>query len=50
MGTSGTFNDLMITGGYTGTAGQVVNVYFGTAATMGTSGVPDGSIYFQYTA
>jgi hypothetical protein len=50
MGTSGTFNDLKITGDYTGTAGLAVNVYFGTAATMGTTGVPDGSIYLQYTA
>ena len=52
FGTDGTFNSVKITGDYptAGTSGLVVNVYFGTAATMGTTGVPDGSLYFQYTA
>jgi hypothetical protein len=52
LGTDGTFNSLKITGDYNsaGTTGLVVNVYFGTAATMGTSGVTDGAIYIKYTA
>jgi hypothetical protein len=57
MSTNSTCMSVKITGNYgtaeastAGTCGYVVNVYFGTAATMGTTGVPDGSIYIQYTA
>jgi hypothetical protein len=35
---------------YLGTSGRVINIYYGTASTMGTDGIPDGSIYIQYTA
>ena len=47
-GTDGTFNSLRITGSQTnGTVGYVVNLYWGTGATIGTSGIPLGSIYIQ---
>jgi len=36
--------------GTLGTGGRVVNIYYGTAATSSTTGIPDGSIYIQYTA
>jgi hypothetical protein len=50
MGTNGVFESLQVTGSYTdGTSGRAVNIYYGTAGTIGTSGIPDGSLYFQYT-
>jgi hypothetical protein len=48
VGTDGTFNSLKVTGNQTnGTLGYCVNIYWGTAATMSTDGVPLGSIYLQ---
>lgn len=48
IGTDGTFNSLRVTGSQTnGTVGYVVNTYWGTAATMDTTGVPLGSLYIQ---
>lgn len=54
ISSAGTMYSLHISGDYmdgtAGSTGKVVNVYYGTAATMGTDGIPNGSIYFQYTA
>jgi len=48
IGSDGTFNSLRVTGNQTsGTTGYLVNTYWGTAATMGTTGIPLGSIYIQ---
>lgn len=48
IGSDGTFNSLRVTGNQTsGTTGYLVNTYWGTAATMGTVGIPLGSIYIQ---
>ncbi|HHT9136804.1 MAG TPA: hypothetical protein ACFYEK_06095, partial [Candidatus Wunengus sp. YC60] len=48
IGSDGTFNSLRVTGNQTnGTVGYVANVYWGTAATIGTAGIPLGSIYIQ---
>lgn len=48
--TDASFDSILINLDYAGTTGRVVNVYYGTGAVPDPAGIPDGSLYIQYTA